>query len=63
MGIFFDGLGHGPESLCQVSAYYKLFPGLHVFCRISAGLVELVASEFASTSSLFHQSPSSFKKI
>ena len=23
---------------CQISAYYKFFPGLHVFCRISTGL-------------------------
>ena len=39
MGIFFGGLGHGPESLCQISAYYKFFPGLHVFCRIPTGLL------------------------
>ena len=38
MGIFFGGLGHGSESPCQISAYYKFFPGLHVFCRISTGL-------------------------
>ena len=35
MGIFFGGSGHGSESLCQISAYYKFFPGLHVFRRIS----------------------------
>ena len=39
MGIFFGGSGHGPESSCQISAYYKYFPGLHVFCRISTGLL------------------------
>ena len=37
-GFFFGGSGHGPESSCQISAYYKFFPGLHVFCRISTGL-------------------------
>ena len=35
---FFGGSGHSPESSCQISAYYKFFPGLHVFCRISTGL-------------------------
>ena len=38
MGIFFGGSGHGSVSSCQISAYYKFFPGLHVFCRISTGL-------------------------
>ena len=38
-GFFFGGSGHGLESSCQISAYYKFFPGLHVFCRISTGLV------------------------
>ena len=37
-GFFFGGSGHGPESLCQISAYCKVFPGLHVFRRISSGL-------------------------
>ena len=37
MGIFFGGSGHGPESSCQISAYYKFFPGFNVFCRISTG--------------------------
>ena len=37
-GFFFGGSKHGPESSCQISAYYKFFPGLHVFCRISTGL-------------------------
>ena len=36
--FFFGGSGHGSESSCQISAYYKFFPGLHVFCRISTGL-------------------------
>ena len=31
-GFFFGGSGHGPESSRQISAYYKFFPGLHVFC-------------------------------
>ena len=39
MGIFFGGSGHVPESSCKISAYYKFFPGLHVFCRISTGLL------------------------
>ena len=39
MGIFFGGLGHGPESSYQISAYYKFFPGFNVFCRISTGLL------------------------
>ena len=38
MGIFFGDSEHGPESSCQISAYYKFFLGLHVFCRISTGL-------------------------
>ena len=42
-GFFFGGSGHGPESSCQISAYYKFFPGLHVFSRISTGLLALVA--------------------
>ena len=37
-GFFFGGSGHGPESSCQISAYYKFFPGFNVFCRISTGL-------------------------
>ena len=37
-GFFFLGSGHGPESSCQISAYYKFFPGFNVFCRISTGL-------------------------
>ena len=27
MGIFFGGSGHGSESSCQISAYYKFFSG------------------------------------
>ena len=38
MGIFFGGSGHGPESSCQISAYYKFFAGFNVFCRVSTGL-------------------------
>ena len=38
-GFFFGGSGRGFESSCQISAYYKFFPGLHVFCRISIGLL------------------------
>ena len=37
-GDFFGGSGHGSESSCQISAYYKVFPGLHVFRQISTGL-------------------------
>ena len=37
-GFFFGGSGHGPESSCEISAYYKFFPGFNVFCRISTGL-------------------------
>ena len=32
-GFFFGGSGHGPESLCQISAYYKFFPGKSDFYR------------------------------
>ena len=46
--IFFDGSGHGPESLCQISAYYVFCIStayyvfcLHVFC-ISTGLLRLL---------------------
>ena len=39
--FFFGGSGHGSESSCQISAYYKFFPGLHVFCRISTGLIAI----------------------
>ena len=38
-GFFFGGSEHGPESSCQISAYYKFFLGSHVFCRISTGLL------------------------
>ena len=38
MGIFFGGSGHGPESSCQISAYYNFFRDFNVFCRISIGL-------------------------
>ena len=33
MGIFVGGSGHGPESSCQISAYYKFFPGKSYFYR------------------------------
>ena len=33
MGIFFGDSGHGPESSCQISAYYKFFPGKSYFYR------------------------------
>ena len=39
-GFSFGGSEHGPESSCQISAYYRFFSGLHVFC-ISTGLVAL----------------------
>ena len=32
-GFLFGGSGHGSESSCQISAYFKFFSGLHVFCR------------------------------
>ena len=35
-GFFFGGSGHGPESSCQISAYYKLFPGKSYFYRTIA---------------------------
>ena len=35
--FFFGGSGHGSESSCQISAYYKVIPGLHVFRQISTG--------------------------
>ena len=37
-GFFFGGSEHGPESSCQISAYYQFFPGFNVFRRISTGL-------------------------
>ena len=45
-GFFFGGSGHGPESSCQISAYYKFFPCLHVFCRISTGLLRNCIESF-----------------
>ena len=36
---FFGGSGHGHESSCQISAYYKFFPGFSACCRISTGLI------------------------
>ena len=33
MGIFFGGSGHGPESSCQIPAYYKFFQGKSYFYR------------------------------
>ena len=32
-GIFFGGSGHGPESSCQILAYYKFFLGKSYFYR------------------------------
>ena len=52
MGIFFGGSGHGSESSCQISAYYKFFPGLHVFCRISIGLIGKIRSMISWKSSM-----------
>ena len=46
-GFFFGGLGHGPEPLCKISAYYKFFPGFNAFCRISTGLVGSSAKKIA----------------
>ena len=40
-GFFYGGSGHGSESSCQISAYNKFFPGLHVFRRISTRLLPL----------------------
>ena len=58
MGIFFGGSGHGSESSCQISAYYKFFSGLHVFCRISTGLGLLVTFNCSATwESLARSSP------
>ena len=37
MGIFFGGSGHGPESLCQISVYYKFFQGKRYFYRTNIG--------------------------
>ena len=39
-GFFFGGSGHGSEPSCQISAYYKLFSGFRVFCRISTRLLD-----------------------
>ena len=47
MGIFVGGSGHGPESSFQISAYYKFFPGLYVFCRISTGVIWSRGNAFA----------------
>ena len=41
--FFFGSSGHGSESSCQISAYYKFFPGFNVFCRISTALQALPA--------------------
>ena len=32
-GFFLGGSGHDPESSCQISAYYKFFPGKSYFYR------------------------------
>ena len=32
-GFLFGGSGHGPESSCHISAYYKFFPGKSYFYR------------------------------
>ena len=40
-GFFGDSIRNGPESSCQISAYYKFFLGFSVFCRISTGLQAL----------------------
>ena len=38
MEIFFGGSGHGPS--CQISAYYKFFPGEGYFYRTIIPLIE-----------------------
>ena len=40
-GIFFGGLGHGPESLCQISAY-KFFSGKCYFYWTSVQLQHFI---------------------
>ena len=45
-GFFFGGSGRGPESSCQISAYYKFFPGKSYFNRTIYGHFK---SEFLTT--------------
>ena len=52
-GFYFGGSGHGSESSCQISAYYKFFPGLHVFRRISTGLFIRQAAWAKGTAKIF----------
>ena len=35
-GFFFGGSEHGSESSCQISAYYKFFPGKSYFYRTNS---------------------------
>ena len=49
-GFFFGSSGHGPVSSCQISAYYKFFPGLYVFCRI---IPDYTAAERKSWNDIF----------
>ena len=54
-GFFFGGSGHGSESSCQISAYYKFFPGSLVCCRISTGLYRLTAPKCCSIRSFLDE--------
>ena len=53
MGIFLGDSGHGPEPSCQISAYYKFFPGFNVFCRISTGLLVNTLSNYCEAIGMF----------
>ena len=40
-GILFGGSGHGPDSSCQISAYYKFFSGKSYFYRTTGNVCKL----------------------
>ena len=40
-GLFLSGSEHGPESSCQISAYYKFFSGKSYFYRTISAILAL----------------------
>ena len=54
MGIFFGGSGYGPEPACQISAYYKFFPGKSYFYRTTRSSVE-ENFDFSACVLIFHR--------
>ena len=50
--FFFGGSGHGPESSCQILAYYKFFPGKSYFYRTTVKPLSDAKGKAAGTTNL-----------